>query len=267
MPRGEGKMFRATHGDLEAGARSLEAENRARAEAQYNYGQRAQNVYAPAAERMIDPEAALRNRAGFEGTLEQTRAMIPGMAYSPMTPGYTTQEQQGMRLGTAGPIAGAYSSAQADLQNRGVRTGNAGAYAPMAAQLAHQRAMTLAPALAGLEGRFGDARILGEQFNAGMTQQAKQAQAGLGLNVAGAYGQQQSNEIGYVPQLFNFPAQSGMTNYGDMTGNQLTSRGQRYGALNPIASRANQAGLGARLTEEAMGNIKMTSGGKLHYGD
>ena len=115
--------------------------------------------------------------------------------------------------------------------------------------------------MAGLAGRFGDARILGEQFNAGMTQQAKEAQAGLGLNVAGAYGQQQSNEVGYVPQLFNFPAQSGMSNYGDMTGNQLTSRGQRYSSLGPIASRANQASLGARLTEEALGKVKMTSGG------
>lgn len=92
--------------------------------------------------------------------------------------GYNPAEQTGMKVATAAPITSAFGSAGEQLRNNAVRTGSNTALAPALKGFAQQQGMTLAPALAGLQQKFGDARREDEKFNVGAENQDYQQSAG-----------------------------------------------------------------------------------------
>jgi hypothetical protein len=92
--------------------------------------------------------------------------------------GYTPTEQQGMKVATSAPITSAFSSAGDEIRRQAARTGTGTSFAPAMTQLAQKRGLTLAPALAGLQQQFGDARREDEKYNVGLTQSDYQATTG-----------------------------------------------------------------------------------------
>lgn len=104
-----------------------------------------------------------------------------------ITPGYTDQEKQAQRVATSAPISASFSSAGEQLKNRALMTGSSTALAPTLTRLAQARGLTIAPALAGLEGKFADTRKADEKYNVDTGLQFERDRTG---NILNAQGQQ-----------------------------------------------------------------------------
>ena len=154
---------------------------------QYNQGQMGQQIYGEHLAAGIDPNAAGRNRQGFEDTLGETRGMISGISKAP---GYSTAEAQKIRVGAIAPVASSFNSAAGQLTNRQATTGNSAGFGPMLAKLARDKAITTSQVSAGVEGGIADARRDDTKF-------ATEAMSAL----PGVYGAGQSREVQNVERL------------------------------------------------------------------
>lgn len=152
------------------------------------------------------------------------------------TPGYTPQEQQGMRSATTIPMASAFNTAAYQNSRNAALTGNTGATTAANAQLAREKARMMSGALGGLQQQFGDAR-----------RQDTQA----GVNAMPTF-------MNSMSSAFQFPSSLRASLYNANLDAQQNALAMQQGAVGAYANRAAQPGF---LKQAALTGIQGLVGG------
>lgn len=203
MPKGESKMFKSEISQLTDLQRPFESE----AQQVGEYGRR----------QGMDALAQYLNQAGL------SQQYLLGLQAHP---GYSQQEQQGMKMASTAPIAGSYRAAGEEAKRAAAVRGGSPGLAPTLMALAGKRGQDISSVQGGLQEKFGNARREDEAAAAGRSLQ--------------------------MPSIFQFPTTAGFDIYKQGQGDIMGSRQLRYGALSPLASRANQPGVGTQLANTAI---------------
>lgn len=216
---------------------------------QYGFGKHGEEMYNWLLQSggLLDTDALQKYRGAFSNYMGEAGRVASGIPV-----GFSAGQQQQIKAGVGASTAAPYRAAGAEVKNAAARTGSPTALAPALAGLARDRSIGNTEAMGQLPGLFHNAEVSDSV-----------AKTGALAGVAGAYGAGQGRETSAAP-LFQFPVTAGMGAYGNINQNILDSQGQRFSALNPIAGRANQPGLGARLLESVVSNAGKGVAG--HYG-
>lgn len=192
----------------------------------------------------IDPQAINQARqTGQKGVADYSQ-MVGGLAANP---GYSQQEQQAMRSGITNPVSAAFSTAQGQMARSAASSGNAGAAQANIMELGREKARTLAPMLSGLQGRFADARIQGQQ--AAITAQSA---------VPGMAGQQFNQEMTNTGQLA-FPVQQLADQTQATDANRLNIQQQKLSGTDMQRQQANQPSFLKQLALAGIGGASQAA--------
>lgn len=199
--------------------------------------------YESMAGNLINPQAAATEDARAQDVLGQYQQSLSGLFQNP---GYTPQEQRGMRLATAAPIASAYGAAQYANTAGARRTGNAGTALAANQQLAREKSRAMSTGLSGLESNFANAR----REDIGRAMEASQLPLNYGL-------QRQAGERENVG-MFQFPSQLRAGLFNTSVGGTENLLGQEGGLVGLKQQRAMQPGF---LKQLALSGIQGLTGG------
>lgn len=196
--------------------------------------------FSERAKYLSNPDQAQREQARYDQVMGAAQQTLGGILSQP---GYSAEQQRGMRLATTAPITSAYGTAMYQNSAGARMNGNAAGATAANAALARERSRAITTGLGGLQQKFADADIAGRQFGAQFANQL----AGTTL----AQNTNQQNALG----LFQFPSNVMSNVYSQNLNAQNEALGQQGQAVGMYQQRAAQPGFLKQAALAGLGGL------------